>query len=281
MRLSSLILSTIATYAAAEVVADSTLSSPSQTVSGLESSAPSANMAVGPDEKTKYIFSPLDGTNEEAVKKTETNILRITEQSKIFSYREKSNNNKLRLWVVNVTDIQLQEIKKDEGIKSAEMNYVSEKAFDSLPLPADAPHLPHALPKKARRAIEYTTQSTSGLESSAPSATMAVSQDGKTEYGFFPVNGTDEEALAKTESNIQKITQLPKVFSYREKSNNNTLSFWLVSVTDTQLQEIKKDEGIDDAEMNIYEKVNAFLPPPTDAPRLPHALPIKDNRAIE
>ena len=91
--------------------------------------------------------------------------------------------------------------------------------------------------------------------SSAPSARMAMSQDGKKEHAIFPVNGFDEEALAKTESNIQRITQLPKVFSFRERSNNNKLRFWVVKVTDTQLQEIKKDDGIDGAEMNsISEK---------------------------
>jgi len=158
MRLSSLISSAIALYAAAGAVADGTLSSPSQTVSGLESSAPTAPMAVSQDGKTEYAFFPVNGTNEEALAKTESNIQKITQLAKVFSFREKSNHNTLRFWVVNVTDTQLQEIKKDEGIDGAEENYISEKAFASLPLPTDAPHPPHALRNKVKRAIEYTTQ---------------------------------------------------------------------------------------------------------------------------
>lgn len=158
MRLSSLIFSAIALHAAVGAVADDTLSSPSQTVSGLDDSAPSATMPVSRDGKTEYAIFPVNGTNEEALAKTESNIQKITQLPKVFSIREKSNNNTLSFWVVNVTDTQLQEIKKDEGIDGAEMN-TPEKAFASLPLPTDAPHLSHVVSDKFKRAIEYTTQS--------------------------------------------------------------------------------------------------------------------------
>lgn len=140
MHLSSLVPSTIASYAAAGAVADGTLLSPSQTVSGLKGSTPTALMAVSQDGKTEYAFFPVNGTNEAALAKTESNIQRITQLPRVFSFREKSNNNTLSFWLVGVTDMQLQEIRQDEGIDGAEQKYISEKAFASLPLPTDAPH---------------------------------------------------------------------------------------------------------------------------------------------
>lgn len=110
--------------------------------------------------------------------------------------------------------------------------------------------------------LSSPSETFSDLDKPASTATTAVSQTGKAEYGFFPVNGSDEKALASTETNIKKITQLPKVFSIRETWAENALSFWLVNVTDTQLEEIKKDEGIEGAEKNTSEKPHATLPLP-------------------
>jgi hypothetical protein len=61
----------------------------------------------------------------------------------------------------------------------------------------------------------------------------------KAEYIIYPKTGMDEDTLSKTEANIKSITQLPRIFSYREI--NKELLMWTVDVPETQLRAIQKD----------------------------------------
>ena len=122
----------------------------------------------------------------------------------------------------------------------------------------------------------------SDIDVPASTTSAAVSESGKAEYALFPVNGSDDKAIASTEKNIQSITELPEIFSIRETWANNSLSFWLVNVTDTQLEEIKKDKGIDGVEKNyIAMQGVGVLQLPTEASHLPDQQPYKEKRALE
>ncbi len=60
----------------------------------------------------------------------------------------------------------------------------------------------------------------------------------KADYIIYPKTGMDEDALSKKEANIKSITQLSRIFSYRDI--NKELLMWTVDVTETQLRAIHK-----------------------------------------
>ncbi|KAJ9637176.1 hypothetical protein H2199_007462 [Coniosporium tulheliwenetii] len=85
------------------------------------------------------------------------------------------------------------------------------------------------------------------------------------EYLIFPKNGTDEDALSKTEESIKKITESEEVYSFRDVDKE--LVFWVANVTSTQLSKIREDSGVLAAEENVigYEEGAALLLPTTMA----------------
>lgn len=72
---------------------------------------------LGPrsDDKTirQQIVWPKDRTDNVTNSKTETFLEGVTQQKHIFSYKDSSHNK--RYWLVNVTDAQVDTIKKNEG----------------------------------------------------------------------------------------------------------------------------------------------------------------------
>lgn len=73
----------------------------------------------------------------------------------------------------------------------------------------------------------------------------------KAEYIIYPKTGMDEDNLSKTEANIKSITQLPRIFSYRDI--NKELLMWTVDVPETQLRAIQKYYDVDLIEENVVE----------------------------
>lgn len=66
---------------------------------------------------------------------------------------------------------------------------------------------------------------------------------------IFPKNGSDEDALSLTETNLKNITQNPELWTYRNPVDNSLL-MWMVNITETQLGEMRQLEGLRGIEEN-------------------------------
>ncbi|EON63353.1 hypothetical protein W97_02580 [Coniosporium apollinis CBS 100218] len=117
-----------------------------------------------------------------------------------------------------------------------------------------------------------------GLSQRSPQTAPSTSEVAK-EYLIFPKNGTDEDALSKTEESIKKVIESEKVYSLRNV--NKRLVFWIANVTNTQLNKIREDDGVRSAEENViaYEEAAALLLPTTTA-QSSTSIPTKVKRDI-
>jgi len=87
-----------------------------------------------------------------------------------------------------------------------------------------------------------------GLSQRSPQTDPSTCEVAK-EYLIFPKNGTDEDALSKTEKSIKKVIESEKVCSLRNV--NKRLVFWIANVTNTQLNKIREDDEVRSAEENV------------------------------
>lgn len=96
----------------------------------------------------------------DAIAKTEDFLKQLTQQSIIFS--RTNPDGELVLWVVNVTDSQVDTIKQNGGLASVEQNVIIASDMAAVPVPTEPAQLFEA--KKAKRDIQYTTQLKAGYD---------------------------------------------------------------------------------------------------------------------
>lgn len=117
-----------------------------------------------------------------------------------------------------------------------------------------------------------------GLSQRSPQTDPSTSEVAK-EYLIFPKNGTDEDALSKTEESIKKVTESEEVHSLRDVDDE--LVFWVANVTSTQLSKIREDGGVLSAEENVIAyKEGAALLLPTTTTQSSTSVPTKVKRDI-
>ncbi len=63
----------------------------------------------------------------------------------------------------------------------------------------------------------------------------------KRQYIIIPNNGTDSDTNSRTENFLKSITQQTSIYSSKDSSNN--LIWWLASITDSEVDTIRKSPG--------------------------------------
>ncbi|KAK4692620.1 tRNA (guanine-N7-)-methyltransferase, partial [Lecanoromycetidae sp. Uapishka_2] len=100
-----------------------------------------------------------------------------------------------------------------------------------------------ALRSQNRSVALPTEQSQRPILSSEPSESRFPK-----EWRVYPEDGTNEIQLATTEESLKRIAGTDDLYSYRD--TNNSLRHWLLLVTQPQLSEIRKLEGVISTEEN-------------------------------
>lgn len=121
-----------------------------------------AELANKADDEQEFVVYPKDGKNKDALKTTEDYIKKTAHLDKIFSYTD--FNNVLLLWMANLTEAQVNDIKKQEGVAGAEEDKEIAEAEAAAIVPLTPTKVAVQQPDKVKRAVEYTHQSPAGIE---------------------------------------------------------------------------------------------------------------------
>ena len=70
-------------------------------------------------------------------------------------------------------------------------------------------------------------------------------------YNVIPKDGKGEGDLKKIEGFIKAVIKVDSIFSYR--GSGKALRLWTFNATQSQIDEIKKHEGVGEVEGNIFE----------------------------
>ena len=87
----------------------------------------------------EYVVWAKDGSNKDAVKKTEDLLKQLTNQSSVYSFTD--HNGALRLWTVNVTTSQVDTIKRDDGVASVVENAIEAEVDGAVLVPTEPAEL--------------------------------------------------------------------------------------------------------------------------------------------
>lgn len=91
-----------------------------------------------PDEKSRYIITPRDGSDNSTIQDIEYDLKKITEAKKIYSFTDQSRG-KIMWWILRATPYQLKEIRQQKIIKfagrsgKAAQSYAVNHSFERTP----------------------------------------------------------------------------------------------------------------------------------------------------
>ena len=116
------------------------------------------------DIETSNRLHPTNRTDINTLNQTEAKINDITQPSKAFVYRSHTFTG-IFFWVVPVTESQLGELQKLDGLKAIEENRLVGTKAAAVPVAEAIVELPEeAFHKNAKRAEQYATQTSPGTD---------------------------------------------------------------------------------------------------------------------
>ena len=87
------------------------------------------------------------------------------------------------------------------------------------------------------------------------------------EYVVWAKDGSKKDAVKKTEDLLKQLTKQSSVYSFTD--HNGDLRLWTVNVTSSQVDTIKKDDGVASVVKNAIEaEEDAAVPVPTEPAKL-------------
>ena len=90
------------------------------------------------------------------------------------------------------------------------------------------------------------------------------------EYVVWSKDGNNKDAVQKTEDLLKQLTNQTNVYSFTD--HNGALRLWKVTVTSSQVDTIKKDDGVASVDQNVSEAdERAAVPMPTEPAKLSEA----------
>ena len=175
------------------------------------------------DSVTQYTIVPQDGQSTSQNQETHNYLKTFTGQHQLASYTDA--NHVLHWWCVNMTSKQAIEITGHDGISEVRETTVNAPPFSEIP-------------------------TASALDEESPSGfNITKRNDAIKEYLVYPIDKTKGAQTKKIDAFLQTIVDPDKIWSYVDSDDD--LRFWCVNITQAQVDQIKKQDGVDDVAENI------------------------------
>ena len=75
---------------------------------------------------------------------------------------------------------------------------------------------------------------------------------------IWPKDGRDVETNSKTENFLKAVTQQTEIYSYMETEHK--LLFWLANLTDSQIDTVRRNAGVDEVQEDTKDVLEAACP---------------------